>query len=69
MARWSDLSYNACYSRNDEINREVEDDFNAFLFEVSDEFRLVDDFGLIEDVNVDNCYGVEDVYNNLDGWN
>ena len=69
MARWSDLSYNAYYSRNDEINREVEDDFNAFLFEVSDEFRLVDDFGLIEDVNVDNCYGVEDVYNNLDEWN
>ena len=69
MARWSDLSYNACYSRNDEINREVEDDFNVFLFEVSDEFRLVDDFGLIEDVNVDNCYGVEDVYNNLDEWN
>ena len=68
MARWTEMSY-ARYSRNDEINREVEDDFNAFLFEVSDEFRLVDDFGLIEDVNVDNYYGVEDVYNNLDEWN
>ncbi len=66
---WMGMSYNTSYSRNDEINRETEDNFNAFLFEVDDEFRLVDSFGLIEDVNVDNCYGVEDVYNNLDEWN
>ena len=69
MAIWNELSYNTSYSRNDEINRETEDNFNAFLFEVDDEFRLVDSFGLIESMNVDNCYGVEDVYNNLDEWN
>lgn len=28
-----------------------------------------DGYGLIEDFNKRNCYGVEDVYNDLEEWN
>ena len=71
MARWGDLGYNTHYSRNDEIEieREAENEFNAFFYEVGEKFRLVENYGLIEDINANNCYGVEDVYNGLGEWN
>ena len=65
---WSEMSYNRDYSRNKEIVRE-KDYFDAFLFEREDEFSMVENYGLCEDFSISNCYGVEDVYNDVDNWN
>ena len=45
------------------------DYFDAFLFEREDEFKIVENYGLFEDFSISNCYGVEDVYNDVDNWN
>ena len=42
-------------------------------YEVEGEYELnnnVDSYGLLEDLTMDNCYGVEQVYENYDrDWN
>lgn len=60
MAKWTDLSYNKGVNRNNE-------------YEVEGEYELNDNvgsYGLLEDLTMDNCYGVEQVYENYDrDWN
>lgn len=60
MARWTDMSYRRySHNRNDEVEREVDNYLDCDVIS----------YGLIEDVNKNNCYGVEDVYADLDSWN
>ena len=60
MAKWTDLSYNKEVNRNNEYEVEWE-------YELNDN---VGSYGLLEDLTMDNCYGVEQVYENYDrDWN
>jgi hypothetical protein len=60
MAKWTDLSYNKEVNRNNEYKVEGE-------YELNDN---VGSYGILEDLTMDNCYGVEQVYENYDrDWN
>ena len=60
MAKWTDLRFNKEANRNNEYEVEGE-------YELNDN---VDSYGLLEDLTMNNCYGVEQVYENYDrDWN
>ena len=60
MAKWMELSTNRFNNRNNEYEVEWE-------YELNDN---VGSYGLLEDLTMDNCYGVEQVYENYDrDWN
>ena len=60
MTKWMELSTNRFNNRNNE-------------YEVEGEYELNDNvgsYGILEDLTMDNCYGVEQVYENYDmDWN
>ena len=60
MAKWTEMRFNKEVNRNNE-------------YEVEGEYELNDNvgsYGLLEDLTMNNCYGVEQVYENYDrDWN
>ena len=60
MAKWTEMGFNRFNNRNNEY--EVDGDY-----ELNDN---VGSYGILEDLTMDNCYGVEQVYENYDmDWN
>ena len=60
MAKWTEMGFNKEVNRNNEYEVEWE-------YELNDN---VGSYGLLEDLTMDNCYGVERVYENYDrDWN